>query len=382
MEVEQFNMKAKTYEGLEDVLGRELMRIGAEDVNTELCTVTFSGDKYLLYRANYELRTALKIYREILKFEFSTKDEFYNALKDYRWSKILNIYKSYSVESIVKCSAFENDENINENVSKIINDYFNLKSKKTPPKDSTNPAVKIVFEITDNSCEMMLDAGGTSLSDRGFGLQSGTSKINEVYAAGLIQLSGWKSFTNLCDPICSSGLILMEAAMYAYNIPAQVCRETFGFFTWRDFDTDLWQRIKNEARLRIKHNGEIAFKIFGYDISEPVVKAAQQNIKKALLDKYITVSVLPIDKIELPKMEANTLIINPSATDYKYKPEETQRYFEQLGKNLKRNFKGVKTWIHSNYPDLNKTLGMQPIKEISIFNGLEECKFSLFEVYN
>ena len=88
---ESIKMKAKTYEGLEDVLGRELMRMGAEDVDTDTCTVTFTGVKYLLYQANYELRTALKIYKELSRFEFNTQDEFYAQFRDYRWSKILNI---------------------------------------------------------------------------------------------------------------------------------------------------------------------------------------------------------------------------------------------------------------------------------------------------
>ena len=76
MEVETFKMTATTYEGLEDVLGRELMRMGADEVNTEPCSVTFTGDKYLLYEANYELRTALKIYKEILNFAFEAKKNF------------------------------------------------------------------------------------------------------------------------------------------------------------------------------------------------------------------------------------------------------------------------------------------------------------------
>ena len=95
--------------------------------------------------------------------------------------------------------------------------------------------------------------------------------------------------TNFIDPMCGTGTLLIEAAMFAYNIPAQVCRESFGFFTWRDFDAGMWKDIKNDAKIRIKHNGEFANKIVGYDIAEAATKAAAQNIKKAILDKYITI---------------------------------------------------------------------------------------------
>ncbi len=242
---------------MEDVLGRELMRMGAEDVDTDVCTVTFSGDKFLLYQANYELRTAIKIYKEISRFEFNSADEFYAQFKDYRWSKILNIYKSFRIEVTGKSDVVEVGL-VKADVTKIICDYFNEKSHKMPPHDTSNPAVIIVLEIESNRCGFMLDASGTSLTHRGYKVAGGNAGYDEVYSAGLIQLSGWKGGTNFIDPMCGSGILLIEATMLAYNIPAQICRESFGFFTWRDFDESLWLEVKNSARLAVKHNGEFA----------------------------------------------------------------------------------------------------------------------------
>ena len=266
MEVETIKMIATTYEGLEDVLGRELMRMGAEDVDTDTCRVTFSGDKYLLYQANYELRTALKIYKEVMCFDFTSKEEFLAQFKDYRWSKILNIYKSFRVEASSKSPIINDNAEIKAEITKIITAYFNEKSHKTPPHDTQNPSVVIVIELTeDNKCKFLLDSSVESLSHRGYKVSSVNAKYDEVYSAGLVQLSGWKANTNFIDPMCGQGTLLIEAAMFAYNIPAQVCRENFGFFTWRDFDAEMWQDIKSSTKIRIKHNGEFAFKLLGYD---------------------------------------------------------------------------------------------------------------------
>ena len=49
--------------------------------------------------------------------------------------------------------------------------------------------------------------------------------MNEVLAAGLVLLSGWNKIDNLHDPMCGSGTILIEAAMIAYNIPANIFRK-------------------------------------------------------------------------------------------------------------------------------------------------------------
>ncbi len=372
---ESIKMKAKTYEGLEDVLGRELMRMGAEDVDTDVCTVTFSGDKYLLYQANYELRTALKIYKQVLKFDFNNREEFYAQFKEYRWSKILNIYKSFRIEVTGKSEALVMDS-IKSDVTRIICDYFNEKSHKTPPHDTSNPAVIIVLEIGANSCEFLLDASGPSLAHRGYKVAGGNGSYDEVYSAGIVQLTGWKGNTNFIDPKCGIGTLLIEATMFAYNIPAQICRESFGFFTWRDFDEVLWHDVKNAARLAVKHNGEFAHKLLGYEEDDNLVKAANQNIKKAMLDKYIEVVEFAPSEIEQPDAENTVLVIAPKINEFNV--EQTQATIRMLSTITKKTFKNSKTWIHSSYGDLPKALGIQPRKDVDIKYGNETNKLALY----
>lgn len=371
---ESIKMKAKTYEGLEDVLGRELMRMGAEDVDTDVCTVTFTGDKYLLYQANYELRTALKIYKELSRFEFASSDEFYAQFREYRWSKILNIYKSFRIEVVGKSDLLP--DTVKTDVTKIICDYFNEKSHKMPPHDTSNPAVVIVLEIDGQNCSFMLDASGPSLAHRGYKVSGGSNGYDEVYSAGLIQLSGWKGNSNFIDPMCGAGTLLIEATMLAYNIPAQICRETFGFFTWRDFDETLWHDVKNAARLAVKHNGEFAYKLLGYETDDTLLKAATQNIKKAMLDKYIDVELMDPTQVEAPENDTTVMVIAPKIDEFNV--EKTKDTVEFLGKLAKRTFKSAKVWIHTGYDNMPKALGIQPRKEAEIKYGSESNKLSSY----
>ena len=63
---------AKTMAGLEPVLCQELEALGATDVKPLKRAVSFTGDKALLYRANYQLRTALRIFAPIHEFRAAT----------------------------------------------------------------------------------------------------------------------------------------------------------------------------------------------------------------------------------------------------------------------------------------------------------------------
>ncbi len=372
-------MKAKTYVGLEDVLGRELIRLGADDVETELepGTVTFSGDKFLLYQANYELRTALKIYKEVCSFDFADKEAFYAQFKEYRWSKILNIYKSFRIEVICNSEVFGADEDIKANVTGIITDYFFAKSRKQPPHDTPNPAVVVVLEINKNNCQFLLDSSGASLAHRGYKVAGSGIGYDEVYCAGLVQLSGWKSNTNFIDPACGIATLPIEAAMFAYNIPSQICRESFGFFTWRDFDEVLWKDVKDSGRLGVKHNGDFTHKIIGYVADDTLCRAANQNIKKAVLDKYVDIVKLPCDEIIAPETKSVVMIVAPKIDTFNQ--EETNDTIANIGALAKRTFKdNANVWIHTSYEDMPKAIGIQPSKVVEIANGNEENKLALY----
>ena len=67
-----------------------------------------------------------------------------------------------------------------------------------------------------------------------------------LYRVGLILLSEWNQVSNFYDPMCGSGTFLIERiCVNANNIPANIFRKRFGFETWKNFDLDLWKKIRN-----------------------------------------------------------------------------------------------------------------------------------------
>ncbi len=58
---EQFEMIAKTFQGLEEILAEELTTLGANDIQIGRRMVSFTGDKRMMYKANFCLRTAIRI---------------------------------------------------------------------------------------------------------------------------------------------------------------------------------------------------------------------------------------------------------------------------------------------------------------------------------
>ena len=70
MENEKFELIAKTFQGLETILAEELTNLGADNIQIGRRMVSFTGDKEMMYKANFCLRTAIRIlpccsYRQI-----------------------------------------------------------------------------------------------------------------------------------------------------------------------------------------------------------------------------------------------------------------------------------------------------------------------------
>ena len=71
----QFELIAKTFMGLEPVLAQELTELGANDVQIGRRMVSFRGNKELMYRANFQLHTAIRILKPIAHFKASCADD-------------------------------------------------------------------------------------------------------------------------------------------------------------------------------------------------------------------------------------------------------------------------------------------------------------------
>ena len=56
-----FEMLAKTFYGMEEILAEELLKLGATNIRKGNRLVHFVGDKGFMYKANLCLRTAIKL---------------------------------------------------------------------------------------------------------------------------------------------------------------------------------------------------------------------------------------------------------------------------------------------------------------------------------
>jgi putative N6-adenine-specific DNA methylase len=367
-------MVAKTLAGLENVLADEIRALGAESVLAERRAVSFVGDQEMMYKANFHLRTAIKILKPIAEFEVTNRDELYDHAKEIPWTNYLALGKSFAIDATVQSEMFVNSMFASLRVKDAIADQFREATGKRPSVNSDDPDIRINVHLMNNHCTLSLDSSGESLHKRGYRIGQGEAPINEVLAAGMILLTGWHGEKDFLDPMCGSGTLLIEAAMIAKGIPPGMYRKSFGFEQWPDFNEKLFEEIYNG-----EYEKEFNGKIFGSDISPMDIALAKANVKNASLSKVIELQVHDFINME-PPFENGIIITNPPYGE-RMKPQSITELYTSMGNTLKNKFAGFEAWIISSSEDGLKSVGLKPAKKIDLFNGALACSFRCFELF-
>lgn len=371
----EFEMIAKTFQGLEEVLAKELVALGANNVRIGRRMVSFTGDKAMMYKANFHLRTAVRILKPIMHFKASSADEVYEVIKAVDWEQYLDWGSTFSVDSVVYSDIFRHSKFVAYRVKDAIADYFNEKHGRRPSVRLNNPDLVFHIHIAGEECTLAFDSSGESLHRRGYRVETGAAPINEVLAAGMIMLTGWAGECDLIDPMCGSGTIPIEAALIARNIAPGVFRQGYAFEKWKDFDSELFRSIYEDdsAEREFKH------KIYGYDVDGRMVVCARRNVKSAMMGDVIEIECRDIKDFVEPAERA-MMIVNPPYGE-RLVLENLLEIYKELGSRLKHSFQGNEAWIISSSYDCFDSIGLKASARIPLYNGDLDCEFRKYELF-
>ena len=371
----QFELIAKTFQGLEEVLAEELTNLGANDVQIGRRMVSFSGDKEMMYRANFCLRTAIRILKPIKTFNAKDADEVYNQIKKINWEEYLDADKTFAVDAVVFSEEFRHSKFVAYKVKDAIVDYFKDLNGKRPSVRINKPDVLLNIHIAQNKCTLSLDSSGESLHRRGYRQEAVEAPLNEVLAAGMILMTGWHGQCDLIDPMCGSGTIPIEAALIARNIAPGVFRKEFAFERWKDFDQEMFDNIYNDD----SQEREFDHKVFGYDNNPQAHEIAINNVKAAGLSKEIILKLQPFQQFEQPK-EKSVIVMNPPYGE-RISTRDLLGLYQMIGERLKHAFTDQDAWILSYREECFDQIGLKPSRKIPLFNGALECEFRKYQIF-
>ena len=371
----EFEMIAKTFRGLEEVLATELVGLGANNIEIHKRAVSFTGDKTLMYKANMHLRTASRVLKPILTFKASTADEIYEEVKKVNWTDYMTVDSTFAIDATVFSDEFLHSKFVSYRVKDAIVDWFRERTENRPSVRLDNPGLMFNIHISQKQCTLSLDSSGDSLHKRGYRISQNEAPLNEALAAGMLLMAGWNGQTNFIDPMCGSGTLLIEAGLIALNIAPGVYRSSFAFEKWSDFDKELFDEVYNDDSMERPFD----FKIYGSDISARAIQISEQNVKSAGLGKYIELQRKPIAEFEAP-VENCLMVTNPPYGE-RITSDDLYGLYASLGTTMKYKFTGNSCWAISSHEECLDKIGMKPTERIKLLNGTLDCWFNHYEIF-
>ena len=368
---------AKTFHGLEEVLERELIVLGARNTRILKQAVSFDGDKALMYAANFRCRTALQILRHITSFSFNSENEFSKVISEIRWEQYIKPEQVMCVVASTDNSYQGQNRNIEMKTKEAVQERYRSIYGQKPNYNSNNYDLQINIHIDEDICVVSANSSGEPLNKRGYRVSETANAINDVLAAGAVLLSGWDQKSDFFDPLCGSGTLLIEAAMIANNIPSGTYRKDFGFKHWKDFDQHLLDKVMEEG---FNEQTEADIQIIGSDLTAANIDSATENLRSAKLHKDIFLSHTQIEELD-PEIDKPGIVMTnlPVALDPENNEEERSLY-QKISEHLKIKFTGFHFWVLCYDQDALKQINLKTIKKLDLSHNLATYHLTKFEL--
>ena len=366
--MKKFRLLATTAFGTEGITKKEIEKLGFKNILVENGKVFFDSDKAGICKANLWLRTASKVYWVIGEFKSSTFSDLYDEVYDLPWEKILNENAKFPVNAKSIKSTLYSLPSIQSISKKAIVDR--LKNElDIEILDESKEEYEILIDILNDKVTVRINTSGEGLFKRGYRLENNDAPMRETLAATLVSISNWKSSIPLIDPMCGTGTILIEAALYGNNIAPGLYRK-FEFEKWPFISEELIGRERESALQQIT-NREMTIK--GYDIDEEVIEVAKANALRAGVSGNIEFSNRDLKEFDT-EIEYGYIISNPPYGE-RLGTYDDAKYINTL---LGKTFNELKTWsmyIFTAFDQFEYVFGKKATKNRKMYNGKLKCYF-------
>jgi putative N6-adenine-specific DNA methylase len=369
---------AKTLQGLEHLVAEELKEHGAIEIDKGRRGVNFTATAEAMYRHCLHARFTLRVLRQLHQFKAKTTDELYRLSARFAWEDVIKKDGTFTIDATIFSDDFPHSQFATFRLKDAIVDRFKGKTGERPSVNKVNPDVRIHLHISRNEVTLSIDASGEPLSKRGYRSRKAIAPLNEVLAAGLLALSGWRPGMTLYDPMCGSGTFTCEASLWASGLPVQLNRSHFSFMEWSSFNKEAWIKVREES---MDYKLPVKSTIYASDISKDAISQTKYALSQLDLPDH-DVSVDQIDFMTAePEAEKDAFIVMNPPYGERMELDDIDSMYSQIGDRLKFHWPGFKAWIISSDPTALKNIGLRPNARIKVHNGPLECRWIGFDLY-
>ena len=369
--------------GAASVLAEELTQFGALDVRERSHDVKFQGTLEVGYRACLWSRTATRVLLSLGSIDAGSVKSVYDAVKRIDWREHLR------PGATLACDCSGGNASIRHTIygSQLLKDAVcdNLREAtgERPNIKPERPDVLLHLHVEGSTALLSVDFSGESLHRRGYRAEGGRAPLKENVAAAVLLRAGWPAIFErgglLIDPMCGSGTFLSEGALIAADAAPALDRGYFGFTGWHGHDAGLWERLREEARLRRAARTPRRC-VLGSDIDADAVRMTIANGERAGIAGWLHVEKRALGEIAAPRDAYGLIVANPPYGERIGSESGLPALYSELGSVLRERFQGWQAAILTGNPPLARSLGLYAKRTHRVFNGTIECRLLRFDI--
>ncbi|POY39059.1 RNA methyltransferase [Solitalea longa] len=360
-------------------LRREVLYMGFEIVDQGQTYIETHGTLTDCIKLNLNLRTGNNVLYELKSFRAMDADKLYDELIQMPWEAWLDEAGYVSVTCNVNNPFIDNTMFANMRVKDAIVDRLTQKRGRRPDSGPKRDKAVIHLHWQEDRASVYIDSSGETLSKHGYRKHPGLAPMQESLAAAVVMATGWNGSGHLINPMCGSGTLAIEAALFALNRSVGLFRDNFGFMHIKGFEEEAYVAERRKARELAKKL--IPGKIIATDLNPKAVELARKNAITAGVEQYIEFDVCDFRDTEIPEGEG-VIVFNPEYGERLGDYEELVEIYKAIGDFLKQKCKGYNGYIFTGSPNLAKKVGLKASRKIEFFNSKLECRLLEYELYD
>lgn len=369
--MEKIKLCCPCHFGLESVLKFEVTKLGGEEITVSDGKVSFTGGIEMIARANICLATAERVLVELGSFRAESFEQLFEGTTALPLERFIGKTDAFPVKGHSINSKLHSIPDCQRIIKKAASKRLGGRYGVTWLEES-GAVHQLQFNILKDICTVYLDTSGQGLHKRGYRKNSNSAPIKETLAAGLIDLARVRSDSIVCDPMCGSGTLLIEAAYKALGI-APGLRRSFAAQEWQQIPEEVWK--EERSRVLGLARQEAAFKAFGSDIDPEAVDLTVENARKAGVLSRMEIRERDVKNFTPP--EGAITVCNPPYGERLLDIRAAEELYKRLGERLHPDAKHPCVIIS---PDENfeTHFGKKADKKRKLYNGMIKCDLYMY----
>jgi 23S rRNA G2445 N2-methylase RlmL len=359
--------------GTEGAVRDELRDLGFRGVRADRGGVHFGRSLDEGFRACIELRTAIRVLMRLSTFPAPNGDALYEGVRAIDFRPYLTHRHTLAVRASCHASALTHSQFVAQRTKDAVVDQLRDRLGTRPSVDLDDPDVLLFVHLARDRATVYLDLAGGSLHRRGYRSRAGEAPIKESLAAAILRLSGWDRERPLVDPMCGSGTLPIEAALWARNIAPGLARDRFGFERWACHDEEALRRTaehRERARAKVRSTGP---RMRGSDVDLAALAAARENARDAGVE--VTWQRASVRDLAL-ESEGSFIVTNPP---YGERLVASADLYRDMARSFARQ-RGSTIAILAGTPDIERAMGGRPERTLVVYNGDIECRLLVYRI--